>query len=285
MATGIYSWSQTAASNNTADSNINWAEGQTPGSVNGSARAMMGVIAQWRDDLAGVTTSNGLLTSGGSANAQTLTTNASIGALTNGWTLTFRAGFTNTTAMTFAPDSLTAKNVYAFGAALNGGEIVAGGLYTVVYQATGDRWDLVSPPNIPSSRIATAAQIQAATDGKLVEADILWAAAEDVSLTDGASIAVDLSTGWNFALTLLATGHSLANVSNGKAGQSGVIKATASGGNYTLGKGSKWLATTTTWNSTITIQNGNTAYIYYSVDPVDPTYVVVTGVINAPSGS
>ena len=39
----LYKWSQTAASNATADPDpsINWQEGQAPSSVNDSARAMM----------------------------------------------------------------------------------------------------------------------------------------------------------------------------------------------------------------------------------------------------
>ena len=46
MPTGLHLWSRTAASNATADSSINWAEGQSPSSVNDSARAMMARIGQ-----------------------------------------------------------------------------------------------------------------------------------------------------------------------------------------------------------------------------------------------
>src|SRR5262249_31037207 len=55
----FWSWSKTAASNATADSSINWAEGQSPSSVNDSARAMMARLAEYRDDVAG-----GLVTAG-----------------------------------------------------------------------------------------------------------------------------------------------------------------------------------------------------------------------------
>ena len=40
----IWGWSKTASSNATADSNINWQEGQNPSTVNDSSRAMMAAI-------------------------------------------------------------------------------------------------------------------------------------------------------------------------------------------------------------------------------------------------
>jgi hypothetical protein len=53
MALLHYKWSRTAASNATADSSVNWAEGQAPSSVNDSARALMASAAGFRDDIAG----------------------------------------------------------------------------------------------------------------------------------------------------------------------------------------------------------------------------------------
>ena len=49
----LYKWSRVAASDATADSSINWQEGQAPSSVNDSARAMMAATAKYRDDIAG----------------------------------------------------------------------------------------------------------------------------------------------------------------------------------------------------------------------------------------
>ena len=51
MATGVASWSTTAANNATADANVNWAEGQAPSTVNNSARAEMASVALYRDDV------------------------------------------------------------------------------------------------------------------------------------------------------------------------------------------------------------------------------------------
>jgi len=49
----FWSWSKAAAGNAIADPTINWAEGQSPSSVNDSARAMMARTAEWRDDVSG----------------------------------------------------------------------------------------------------------------------------------------------------------------------------------------------------------------------------------------
>jgi hypothetical protein len=59
----VYKWLQTASADATADSTINWAEGQAPSSVNDSARAMMAATAKYRDDIAGATVTTGTNTS------------------------------------------------------------------------------------------------------------------------------------------------------------------------------------------------------------------------------
>lgn len=69
MAGNIYAWSTTAASNASADSTINWAEGQLPSTVNDSARAEMAVHAAFLAD------NNASGTTSGSSSAYTLTSN------------------------------------------------------------------------------------------------------------------------------------------------------------------------------------------------------------------
>jgi hypothetical protein len=282
MASGIYSWSQTDASNATADSTITWSEGQAPSSVNDSARSFMARLADWRDDLAGVKPSNAEIVSGGTANAQTITTNGTIdpAALTHGWMVSFQAGNTNTDACTLAVDSLTAKNIQAVaGTNLSGGEIVAGRYYTVHYNQPDDAWLLHNGGYVPSVNIATTAQVRANTASKLIETDNLWGGAETVALSDGSTVAVDMSTGWNFTLTMTATGRTLANPTNAKVGQSGFIRVTSSGGNYTLDKGSGWLSTT---SFPITVNNGAVKYIFYTCYTTAPI-VVITGILTDPS--
>ena len=78
----LWRWSQTANSNTVADSTVNWQEGQSPGSVNGSARAMMAAIAKYRDDMSGNVVTDGLAT------AYTVSTNQTLTALTDGFSIT-----------------------------------------------------------------------------------------------------------------------------------------------------------------------------------------------------
>jgi hypothetical protein len=72
-------------------------------------------------------------TSGGAANAQTLTPTPAITAGTGGQVFTFIAGFSNSAATTMNISGLGAQAVTTrAGAALVGGEIVAGSLYTII---------------------------------------------------------------------------------------------------------------------------------------------------------
>ena len=147
---GIQHWSTTAADNDDADATINWAEGQSAGSVNGSARAMMAVLAAYRDAMGGAKTS------GGSSNAYTLTTGLSLASYQNGLLLAFEANHTNTGAATIAIDSLAAKDLKTQGgAALTANQIVAGGIYLISYETGADDVLLLNP--IAAATASTAA--------------------------------------------------------------------------------------------------------------------------------
>lgn len=56
---GVYTWSKTAGNNASADSTVNWLEGQAPSSINDSARGMMASVAKWRDDISGAIVTTG----------------------------------------------------------------------------------------------------------------------------------------------------------------------------------------------------------------------------------
>jgi hypothetical protein len=129
VPTGLHLWSRTAASNATADSSVNWAEGQSPSSVNDSARAMMARIAEWRDDLGGLTT-------GGSATAYSVSTNrgfASAAAMDKA-IVTIIPHVTSGAAATLAVDGLAARQLRtATGVNVPAGALVAGTPYAVIY--------------------------------------------------------------------------------------------------------------------------------------------------------
>lgn len=76
---------------------------------------------------------------------------------------------------------------------------------------------------------------------KALTPDGVWDAAAYVTLNDaGGNIAVDLSTGINFAMTMDGD-YTLSAPSNGKPGQTGVIQLTQDGsGNQTLAYNSAW---------------------------------------------
>jgi microcystin-dependent protein len=139
MATGVTSWSTTAATNATADADVNWAEGMAPSAVNNSARAEMASVAKWRDDL------NGSLSTGGSANAYTLTTNQTFASLTNGLMVCFVASFTNTTTCTLNVDGLGAVPLRIAGAVeCPAGSVVSGAAYFATYRSASNQWVIVN---------------------------------------------------------------------------------------------------------------------------------------------
>src|SRR5262245_5564480 len=141
-------WSTTAASNDVADPGINWAEGQAPGSVNGSARAMMAALARLLADLNGTRS-----TAGASPNYTIASGSLDHTTLSNGIIVCFRASFTNTAPSTLNLNALGAKPINVFSTAgessLAAGQIQSGGHYVVQYNSSaasgGGAWILLNP--------------------------------------------------------------------------------------------------------------------------------------------
>ena len=150
--TGVVSWSQTAATNATADSNVNWAEGQAPSSVNDSARAEMASVAKFRDDNAGS------LTTGGTSTAYTLTTNQVFSSLTvlNGQTLTVRFNATNGASPTLNVDTLGAKPIQIDSAtAVGTGAITANSIWRLTYDNSVGAFIIQNYPQTINALTAT----------------------------------------------------------------------------------------------------------------------------------
>jgi len=146
----LYKWSQTASADATADSTINWAEGQAPSSVNDSARAMMAATAKYRDDIAGA------IVTGGSSTAYTVASYEVFDTLShlNGQVIAFTPHVTNGATVTLNVDSLGARPLRsAPGVELLGGTIIQGTPYVAVYNNADAAFYLRgffgSPYNVP----------------------------------------------------------------------------------------------------------------------------------------
>lgn len=154
MPSGFHTWSQTASSNASSDSAINWAEGQAPSSVNDSARAEMSVLAKWRDD------NNGTLTTGGTSTALTLTSNTGFTtlALMDGQTIAFTMNATSGAAPTLNVDSLGAKPLrFASGVIPPTAAFLSGSVYHAKYgNSVGEFLVFNQSGVIPTNSVVTA---------------------------------------------------------------------------------------------------------------------------------
>lgn len=87
---------------------------------------------------------------------------------------------------------------------------------------------------------ATAAQYRANTADLMLTTDQVWSAAAEVTLTDAATITVDMNTFINAVVTL-AGNRAMGNPTNEKVGQSGCIRIVQDGtGSRTLSYGTDW---------------------------------------------
>jgi hypothetical protein len=151
----LYKWSQTSASDATADSTINWQEGQAPSTVNDSARAMMAATAKYRDDLSGA------LVTGGTSTAYTVTSNQAFDTLAHlgGQTIAFTLHATNGATVTLNVDSLGAKPLRSGPSVeLAAGALVQGACYTAVYNNSDAVFYLrdYTPTIIAPNQVVTA---------------------------------------------------------------------------------------------------------------------------------
>jgi len=123
----------------------------------------------------------------------------------------------------------------------------------------------------------TAAQWRSNTADKLLSTDQVWGAMAEVTLTDGANIALDLSTGFDFVVTL-GGNRTLDSPTNAKVGQRGRIRVVqdgtgsrtlAFGANYEFANGSAQTLTTTASAEDV---------LYYDV--ISSTRILITFVRN-----
>jgi microcystin-dependent protein len=137
----FWKWSRAASSNATADTSINWAEGQAPSTVNDSGRAMMAAAAKFRDDISGA------IATGGSSTAYTVASYQAFDSLANmnGAMIAFTPHTTSGATVTLNVDGLGAKPLrLAPGAAndLPAGTLVQGTPYVATYYNAAGEWIL-----------------------------------------------------------------------------------------------------------------------------------------------
>lgn len=133
MALPFYNWSRTAASNSTADSTVNWQEGQAPSSINDSARAMMASTAAFRDDIAGAIATSGTSTAYTVSSYQVFDSLSHLG----GQIIAFTPHTTNGATVTLNVDGLGAKPLRsAPNVELTAGVLVQGTPYAALYNAS-----------------------------------------------------------------------------------------------------------------------------------------------------
>lgn len=137
----IADWSKTAVSNGTADSLINWAEGQARASVNNSARGMMAAHAKNRD------LQNGSYVTGGTASAQTFTSGIGYTAMPTALRVLLKIGplLTNTGSVTLNMDGIGPFTVFnQFSQPLTPGILRENSYAEFLWQ--GSSWILVNVP-------------------------------------------------------------------------------------------------------------------------------------------
>jgi hypothetical protein len=135
VGAAIWSWSTTASTNATADPSINWSEGQAPSSINDSARAMMAVLAAWRNDISATNTTTG------TATAYALATSEGVNPTpSNGQMISFIAHANSGAAPTLQVDGGNTYPLWLTGATIPAGTLVAGSPYRVAFSAANSAW-------------------------------------------------------------------------------------------------------------------------------------------------
>lgn len=146
----FWSWSKTAGTNSSADPTINWSEGQSPSSVNDSARSMMARTAEWRDDITGAIVTTGTSTNYAVASNQVFDTLAHM----NGALLAFTPHITCGATVLLNVDGLGAKPLRTSPSVeLLAGMLIQGTPYVATFSNSDAAWYLRgffgNPYNVP----------------------------------------------------------------------------------------------------------------------------------------
>ena len=157
-------------------------------------------------------------TSGGSANAQTLTMTPAITSYVAGQTFRFKAGFSNSGATTIAINGLAAIAAQANGSAMVGGEIVAGQFYEITLDTATTIQVLKIGPAAGSGSITASGYTQ--NTNRILGRNTVGAGAVEELAVTGATISAG-------ALTVTPDRSELAGLTLSTAGGSTTISIAA----------------------------------------------------------
>lgn len=133
-------WSKSSADNASIDTTINFAEGQSPSSLNNSDRAVMARLAEYRDDISGI------LPTSGTSTAYTMSTNQGLPAVpTDGQLIAFNPHVTNGINPTLVADGGTIYPIQTSpGVAVGAATLIQNTPYTAMFSQGNAAWLLRS---------------------------------------------------------------------------------------------------------------------------------------------
>lgn len=234
----FWAWSKTPASNATADSTINWAEGMAPSAVNDSARAQMARTAEWRDDISGT------ITTAGSSTAYTLTSNQVFDSLAhmNGAMIAFIPHTNCGATVTLAVDGLTAKALRSSPSVeLLAGALVQGTVYICTYVNADNAFYLQSFYGAATTNVQPQGYLTLTSGTPIIASDV--SAATAVYYTPYIGQTCPIYNGSSMVGQTFAE-QTLTLVSNHLASTIYDVFAFMNSGVFTIGTGPAWNAST-----------------------------------------
>ena len=273
-----------------ASNTARFPESMLPSAVNNGARALEGMIARFNQDTNGSVTSSG-------TNTVTLAASSTLTAYAQGDRFMFKAGGTNTGAVTLNVDSVGAKAVQKNQAALVAGDITQNDIVHVVYDGT--QFQMVSPPTVPvgfgtgDSPQFTGIELGHASDTTLtrtsagdvdIEGNIIYrAGGTDVPVADGGTgvstltdggVLLGSGTGAITAMSVLADGELIVGDGSGDpVAESGATLRTSIG----LGTGDNVQFTNCVLTGNLDVQGTTTTIDSTNTTIKDPLIELNTG--------
>ena len=273
-----------------ASNTARFPESMLPSAVNNGARALEGMIARFNKDTNGSVTSSG-------TNTVTLAASSTLTAYAQGDRFMFKAGGTNTGAVTLNVDSVGAKAVQKNQAALVAGDITQNDIVHVVYDGT--QFQMVSPPKVPvgygtgDSPQFTGIELGHASDTTLtrtsagdvdIEGNIIYrAGGTDVPVADGGTgvstltdggVLLGSGTGAITAMSVLADGEMIVGDGSGDpVAESGATLRTSIG----LGTGDNVQFTNCVLTGNLDVQGTTTTIDSTNTTIKDPLIELNTG--------